>query len=313
MIALAANLVIAIAKLIAGLMSHSTAMLAEAAHSAADSLNEILLGIALRRSKKPAHHDHPLGHGREHFLWAFLAAIGSFLIGGCFSIAIAIRTLEHGAEMNHARIAWIVLVVAFIADGISWIQSLRQGKRQAAEYDRGFWDYLRRASDPTVRAVFVEDSAALIGIVIAAAGLLASQMTRSSRPDGIASLLIGILLTITAVGLARPLADFLVGRSMQREELQKLHAIVEASPAVERVVALQAAYTGPEEVVVAAKIHPRGEMSADEVARAMDDLDRQLRKEFRLVADVYLDLTNRRTESDEPRYDSSGNPHAEET
>jgi cation diffusion facilitator family transporter len=295
-IALAANLIIAIAKLIAGLMSHSTAMLAEAAHSLADSLNEVLLGISLRRAKQPAHQDHPLGHGREQFLWAFMAAIGSFLIGGCFSIGMAIRSLEKGTRMEKASIAWIVLAVSFIADGISLIQSVRHARRQAGEFRLPFWQYLRRASDPTVRAVVVEDSAALIGIVIAAIGLLASEMTKSSTPDGIASLLIGILLAITAVGLARPLADFLVGRSVHRDDLEKLHAILVGSPAVDGVVSLQAVYTGPEEVVVAAKIRPRTSMSTTELAAAMDELDRQLRAESSLVADVYLDLTTRRSE-----------------
>lgn len=295
-VALVANVVIAIAKLIAGLISHSTAMLAESAHSLADSLNEVLLGISVRRAKQPAHQDHPLGHGREQFLWAFMAAIGSFLIGGCFSIAVAIRSLEKGVRMERANIAWIVLAVSFIADGISLIQSVRHARRQAADFGLRFWEYLRRASDPTVRAVVVEDSAALIGIVIAAIGLVTSEVTKSSKPDGIASLLIGILLAITAVGLARPLADFLVGRSIHPDELEKLHAILAGSPAVDGVVSLQAVYTGPEEVVVAAKIRPRTTMETTEIARAMDELDRKLRAESSLVADVYLDLTTRRSQ-----------------
>jgi cation diffusion facilitator family transporter len=295
-IALAANLIIAIAKLVAGVISHSTAMLAEAAHSFADSLNEVLLGISIRRAKQPAHPDHPIGHGREQFLWAFMAAIGSFLIGGCFSIAVAIRSLETGAHMEKAHIAWIVLVVSFVADGISLLQSIRHARRQAADFGLSFWEYLRRASDPTVRAVVVEDSAALIGILIAAAGLVTSELTKSSKPDGIASLLIGILLAITAVGLARPLADFLVGRSVHRSDLEKLHAILVGSPAVDEVVSLQAVYTGPEEVVVAAKIRPRMTMSTSEIAQAMDELDRKLHAESSLVADVYLDLTTRQSE-----------------
>lgn len=292
-IALAANVLIAAAKLVAGLMSHSTAMLAEAAHSLADSLNEVLLGISVGRAKQPAHQDHPLGHGREQFLWAFLAAIGSFLIGGCFSIAMAIWTLEKNTRLESARIAWIVLAVSFVAEGASLVQSVRQTRRQAAEFQLNFREYLRRASDPTVRAVVVEDSAALIGILIAAAGLIFSETTKSSRPDAIASLLIGILLAITAIGLSRPLADFLVGRSIHRDQLEKLHAIVVASPAVAEVIALQAVYTGPEEVVVAAKIRPHMTMGAGELARAMDDLDHKLRAGSSLVADVYLDLTNR--------------------
>ena len=290
-IALAANVIIAIAKLAAGLISRSSAMIAESAHSFADSLNEVLLGIALRRARQPADVDHPFGHGREQFLWAFMAAIGSFLIGGCVSIALAIRTLEKGSEMQRPLIAWIVLAVSFVADGISWLQSLRQARRQAAEYKRSVWDYLRRASDPTVRAVVVEDSAALVGILIAAGGLLAAEITKSSTPDGVASLLIGILLAVTAIGLGRPLADFLVGRSVPIEQVEQLHTILASSPAVEEVVALQAVYVGPEEVVVAAKIHPSKSMQTEALTRAMDELDLKLRNAFPIVADVFLDLT----------------------
>ena len=266
-------------------------MLAESAHSFADSMNEVLLGISLRRARKPAHDEHPIGHGREQFLWAFLAAIGSFLIGGCVSVALAVRSLRVGNETTRPLLASIVLAISFIADGISWLQSLRQARRQAAEYQLGLWSYLVRASDPIVRAVFVEDAAALLGVLIAATGLLISQMTNSHTPDAIASLLIGILLALTAIGLARPLADFLVGRSLHPRQLEKLRTIVQASPAVKDIVSLQAVYTGPEEVIVAAKIRPVTTMSIEEVTRAMDELDRKLRAESQLVGDVYLDLT----------------------
>lgn len=271
-------------------------MLAEAAHSFADSLNEVLLGISMYRAKQPADATHPLGHARERFLWAFLAAIGSFLIGGCLSVGLAIRSLELGGETARPLIAWIVLAVSFAADATSWLQSMGQARRQAREYGRGVWSYLLRSSDPVVRAVVVEDSAALVGLVIAAAGLLLSELTRSNMPDAIASLLIGILLAITAFGLARPLADFLVGRSLPADHLQRLHAILAASPAVEQILSFHAVYSGPEEAIVAAKIHPAAGMNIGEVTRAMDDLDRKLRAESPLVADVYLDLTTQRAD-----------------
>src|SRR3954468_5834006 len=138
-IALAANVVIAIAKLITGLISGSTALLAEAAHSLADASNEVLLGISLHRSARPADDLHPLGHGRERFLWAFLAAIASFLIGGCFSVGIGIHQLTHGATLGNPTAAWIVLGVAFIGDGISLIQSLRQARSEAEERGWNVW------------------------------------------------------------------------------------------------------------------------------------------------------------------------------
>src|SRR5205085_4547056 len=159
---------------------------------------------------------------------------------------------------------------AFIADGISWLQGVRQARSDARERGRDLWFHLLRSSDPTVRAVVVEDSAALIGIVIAAGGLLLSHRLHSGRPDAIASLLIGVLMALTAFGLGRPLADFLVGKSLPPKLLAEIRDLISRDHAVEEIVALQAVYTGPEEVIVAAKIRPSPELSAEELTRAMD-------------------------------------------
>lgn len=296
-IALVANLVIAIAKLAAGFISHSTAMLAEAAHSFADTFNEVLLAVAMHRAKKPPDEVHPLGHGREQFLWALIAAIATFIVGGCFSVAMAIEQLRHGGKAGPPLAAWIVLAISFAADGASWIQGVRQARREAREAKRPFWSYLRHSSDPVVRAVVLEDSAALVGLLLAAGGLLITTITGNETADAIASLLIGILLGITAFAVARPLADFLVGRSLSADYVETLRRVLLASPAVEQVVTLQAVYIGPREVVVAAKIRPRTDVDAVSLTRAIDDLDAALREASSFVADVYLDITSAR----EPR------------
>jgi cation diffusion facilitator family transporter len=291
-IALAANVVIAIAKLISGLMSGSTALLAEAAHSLADASNEVLLGISLRRATAPADDLHPLGHGRERFLWAFMAAIASFLIGGCFSVGMAIRQLAHGEPLGNPTAAWIVLGVAFIGDGASLVQSLRQARSEAEERGWTLWFHVLRSSDPTVRAVVMEDGAALIGLVFAAIGLLLSHHFGSDRPDAIATLLIGLLMAATAFGLGRPLADFLVGKSLPRELLEEIHAVVDRDDAVEEILSLHAVYIGPEEVIVSAKVRPSPRLSVEELGRAMDNLDQALRETSPYVADVFIDVTS---------------------
>jgi cation diffusion facilitator family transporter len=301
-IALAANCVIAIAKLVVGIISGSTAMLAEAAHSFADSLNEVFLGISLHRAKRPADASHPFGHGRERFLWAFMAAIASFIIGGCLSIGLAIRQLESGGAMHDALYAWIVLAVSFVADGTSWLQSVKQARGEAKERGHGVWAHLRHSSEPLLRAIVVEDSAALIGLLIAAGGLLLSQILRNNKPDSIASLLIGVLLAVTAFGLARPLADFLVGRSLAADQVEALRAILAASPAIDEILSMQVVYVGPEEVIVAAKVHPSSSVTTDELSKAMDDLDHLLRKASPVVADVFLDVTAYRTGDAAPGY-----------
>jgi cation diffusion facilitator family transporter len=293
-VALLANLVVAAAKLAAGLTTGSAALLAEAAHSAADSVNELLLGLSLRRGRRPADALHPLGHGGARFLWAFVAAISSFLVGGCVSIALAVRELLAGVVVERYLIGWVVLAVAFAADGISLLQSLAQTRREAAQWGQSTSSFLRQTSDPTLRAIVVEDAAALIGLAIAAGGLLLHQFAGLANADAIAALLIGLLLAATAFGLARPLADLLIGRSMLPARLERVYAILEESPSIDEILSVQAVYGGPQEVIVAAKVHPAPGRTADELASALDGIDRALRQELPEVAEVFIDLTSHR-------------------
>ena len=299
-IALLSNVAIAVAKLIGGLLSGSTGLLAEAAHSAADTVNEICLAIGLYRDRRPTDVAHPLGHGRERFLWSFMAAIASFLIGGCLSIAMAVAQLRGHHPVPGGLLAWIVLAVSFMADGTSWLQSLRHARRQAKDYKLSIWHYILRSSDPVVRAVFFEDSAALIGLLVAASGLLLSRIFGTSVPDSLASLVIGLLLASTAIGVARPFADFLVGRSLPLPLLEELLAIVESDAAVEQVLSFRALYSGPEEVLVMAKVHPTAHINSEEFGRAMDALDHKIRLAFPVVADIFIDITANQIKDNPP-------------
>src|SRR6476661_6359232 len=219
-VALAANVFVAAAKFGAGLLTGSAALLAEAAHSGADSTNEVMLGLSLKRSRRPPDDEHPFGYGGLRFLWAFLAAISSFLIGGCLSVGLAINDLVHGSSVDDYLIAWIVLAIAALADGSALVQTLRQARREAALWGVSTIRFLRQTSDPTLRALAVEDAAALVGLSLAAAGLLVHELGGPASSDAIASLLIGLLLGVTAIGLAKPLADLLIGQSMQPERIE---------------------------------------------------------------------------------------------
>jgi cation diffusion facilitator family transporter len=290
-VALGANLVVAAAKLAAGLLTGSAALLAEAGHSLADSLNEVFLAVSLRRGNVPADLAHPLGHGRERFLWAFMAAIASFLIGGCLSIALGIQKLLAGGSESNLLVAWVVIAIALAAEGVSLLQSLRSLLREAEDRHESLWRCVVTSSDPTLRAVIVEDSAALVGLALAAIGLAASAVLGDGWPDAVASILIGLLLAATAFGLAWPLSDFLVGRSVTVEELGQMYAVLAASPAVEEVLALQAVYTGPDQVIVGAKVRPVSTLTIPELTRAMDEVDHAMREAFPPVADVFVDVT----------------------
>jgi cation diffusion facilitator family transporter len=292
LVAFAANLLVAAAKLAAGLITGSAALLAEAAHSIADSNNEVLLAVSFRRARRPPDAEHPFGYGGLRFLWAFLAAITSFVIGGCLSVGLAINDLVHGSSVDNYLIAWIVLAVAALADGSALVQTLRQARRDAAFWGVSTIGYLRHTSDPTLRALAVEDGAALVGLSLAAAGLLVHELGGPASSDAIASLLIGILLGVTAVGLAKPLADLLIGQSMRPERIELARRTLDQSPAIDEVRQLYAVHVAPQEVVLAAKVHPSPDLSADELAQAMDRLDTRLRAELPEVAEVFIDVTH---------------------
>jgi cation diffusion facilitator family transporter len=296
MFALAANLVVATAKLLAGLITGSSAMLAEAVHSTADSINEVLLGLSLRRSTRPADTEHPLGHGRVRFLWAFLAALSSFIVGGCVSIGLAIRDLATGSsELDKVFVAAVVLAVAAVADGLSLAQTLQQARREARSWGLSTATFLRKTSDPTLRAIAVEDGAALIGVALAGAGLLVPTLGGPAAADAIASLLIGLLLAATAVGLTRPLVDLLIGQSIPPPRLERAYAIVSDAPGIDQVLSIYAVHIGPQEALLAAKVHPSPGQSGDELARLLDELDQRLRRELPEIGEVFIDVTaNRR-------------------
>jgi cation diffusion facilitator family transporter len=297
-VAFVANLFVAAAKLAAGLITGSAALLAEAAHSLADSTNEVFLGISFRRARRPADAEHPFGYGGVRFLWAFLAAILSFLIGGCLSVGLAVNDLVHGNVIDKFLVAWIVLGIAALADGTALVQTMRQARREAALWDAPTIRYLRHTSDPTLRALAVEDTAALIGLGLAAAGLLVHELGGPASSDAIASLLIGLLLGLTAIGLARPLADLLIGQSVMPERLELARRTLEGSPAVDEVRQLYAVHVAPQEALLAAKVHPVADLDADELAEAMDELDSRLRAELPEIGEVFIDITSHREGGD---------------
>jgi cation diffusion facilitator family transporter len=292
-IALFANVVIAFAKLAAGLITGSSALLAEAAHSTADSTNEILLGLSLRRARRPADVRHPFGYGGTRFLWAFLAAILSFVVGGCVSIGLAVNQLIGATAVDQFLVGWIVLAIAFASDGTALLVSLATTRREAALWGQSTTLFLRETSDPTLRALVVEDTAALVGLALAGGGLFLHQVAGWTTADAIASLLIGALLAATAAGLARPLAELLIGQSIPPSRLEAAFRTVAASPSVESVLSIYAVHVAPQEAIIAAKVHPTSGQTGEQLALAMDELDGALRERLPEVAEVFIDVTSR--------------------
>ncbi|MFE9362193.1 cation diffusion facilitator family transporter [Streptomyces sp. NPDC006978] len=290
-VAAAANLGIALAKLVAGLISGSSAMLSEAAHSVADTVTEVMLLTALKRSEKPADEDHPLGYGPERYIWAMLAAVATFVGGAVFSLYDGIHTLLQGEELGDPLISYLVLAVAFLLEGFSLRTGVRQVRGEAARLRMPAPRYLRRTPDTAVKAVVMEDSAALAGLLLAAGGLLGGQLSGSGVWDGIASILIGVLLVYVAWVLCRSNAQLLIGRPLPADMRAGVREELLSVPHIVEVVELTTLIQGPSELLVAAKIDFRDAAKAAQIEWACEEAEQQLRERYPSIQRVHLDPT----------------------
>jgi cation diffusion facilitator family transporter len=288
-----ANLAIAVAKAVAGVLSGSAAVLAEAAHSVADTLTEVLLFVALRRGSRPADEDHPFGHGKSAYLWALLAATGTLVLGAGFAVSQGIRTIMAGSqEQGHYTVAYVVLAISFVLEGTSLLRAVRQLRRGAAQYRVTVLRFLRRTPDTTVKAVTAEDSAALVGLVLAALGLGLTQLTGSPIPDGVASILIGVLLAVVAMLLVRTNVSLIVGQSPSARLRDGIREEIESLSDVTRVLEVMAMFLGPESLLVAARVD-FAETSVTGLAASADEAERRLRARYPVITHVFLDPTPR--------------------
>jgi cation diffusion facilitator family transporter len=293
-VALAANLGIAVAKITAGLLSGSSAMLAEGAHSIADTTNQVFLLISLRLSRKPADETHPFGYGKERFFWSLLAAVGIFVSGAVFSIYEGVRGLLHGesAEAGYL-VAYAVLAVSFVLEGISWWRAFRQLRAEAHEAERGVVEHVRLSSDPTVKTVFSEDTAALVGLVLAAGGLALHQLTGQAYWDAGAAIAIGVLLAVVAYMLGRDTKEMLIGEAAPAVLRTAILHALERHAEVERVVEVRTMLVGPSAVLVAARLDMDDDLDAAGVEDSTDRIGAELQERFPDVVEVYLDVTSR--------------------
>src|SRR4249919_2966570 len=245
LVAFGANVLIAVAKSVAAVVTGSASILAEAAHSWADAGNEVFLMVANRRSRRPPDDAHPLGHGREAYVWSLFAALGLFVAGAAVSVTHGITELIHPEPAERFLVGYVVLALSFVLEGISFLQSVRQARSEAEPLQRDLIEHVLATSDPTLRAVFAEDSAALAGLVIAAAGPAAHQLTGSAVPDAVGSILVGLLLGVVAIVLINRNRRFLVGEEADpRVRSAAIRALLEM-PEVARVTYLRLEVVGP--------------------------------------------------------------------
>jgi cation diffusion facilitator family transporter len=292
LIAGAANLVVAVAKLIAGLLTGSSAMLAEAAHSTADTLDQAFLLASVHQSGRPADSRHPFGYGQERYFWSLLAAFGIFIAGAGFSVFEGLLALRRSGGGDYL-VAYVVLGISFIAEGISLLRASRQMRKEARDRDLELLDHVRSSRDTTVKTALFEDSAALIGLVLAAAGLILRQLTGSPVWDGSASIAIGVLLIVVAVKLGLDSKELLIGKSADQQTLARIRAEIEHAPGIDALLELLTMQLGPDDLIVAARVDLTDDVSAGQAEHFADEIDRRLAERLSMTPHVFIDPTRR--------------------
>ena len=242
--AIGANSIVAVAKLTAFAMTGSGAMLSEGIHSIADVANQCLLALGLSRSKRPADVDHPYGYDQERFVWALISAVGIFFLGCGVTVYHGVHSLLEGAEMHSSSIALGVLGFSFVIEGMSLLVAIRALQKEARARGLGLMEYVRGGSDPTGAAILLEDGAAVLGVVIAAACIGLGIVTGHSWWDGVGSILIGLLLGWVAIWLINKNRMALVGRGVPEEQRQQVMQILSNDPVVEHVADVKATMVG---------------------------------------------------------------------
>jgi cation diffusion facilitator family transporter len=285
------NLAIAVAKFVGGMLSHSSAMLSEAAHSVADTVTEVLLFVALKRGTKPPDRRHPFGYGRETYFWAFLASLCTFVVGAGFSIFQGVQTIIERKPEGSPLISYIVLAVSFVLEGSSLIKAVRQVRGSARRWRVTPSQYLKVTTDTTVKAVTFEDSAALVGLVLAALGLFLEQLTGDPIWDGVSAVAIGLLLIVVAASLSRANMSLLIGQSASPMIEGRLRAEIQDLEHVVDVPFLLTSVIGPGQLLVAAKVDFDDDVSAGDIERTADEAERRLVAHYEGVRYVFLDPT----------------------
>ncbi|MGI5380196.1 cation diffusion facilitator family transporter [Streptomyces sp. CA-251387] len=287
LVALAANLVIAVAKAVGGVVAQSPALLSEAAHSVADSMNEVFLLAALRRSRRPADARHPFGYGKERFFWSLLAAVGIFVMGGCFSFFQGFDALHGGSEEKFGGyVAGIVVLgVAFLAEGLSLVRALHQVRREG-----GLASGLR---DPALRTVLAEDATAVLGVTLAMTGMVLHMVTGQVVWEASASLAIGVLLVYVAYRLGRDARDQLIGQAADPEADARIRALLQAQPEIDSVEALFTMKTGLETALVAARVDLVPGLDSEQVEEVAVRIKRSIGHTVAEADQIFLDVTER--------------------
>ncbi len=288
--ALLGNLGVAIAKGIAAVLTGSGALLAETAHSIADSVNEGLLYFGVRQSERPPTNAHPFGFGKERYFWSLVVALSLFVAGGIFSLLEMWERLHTSHEVGDPTVGFVVLGVALLFESASLGVALRQARNRARAMDVTVARYVRDHDDPAVRVVLLEDSAAVLGLAFAAAGLALSVLTGNHRWDAIASGLIGVELIVVALFLAADARAFLIGEAAPQAVEDDMRQVLERHEDVERVMQLLTMRVGARRLLVVSRLSVRDDLAGGEIERLLVSLRGHLIDEFPRISEAFLEV-----------------------
>ena len=290
--ALVGNFLIALTKFIAFIMTGSSAMLSEGVHSVVDTGNQILLLYGLRRAGLPADERYPFGHGKEIYFWSFVVAIMIFGVGAGVSIYKGVHHIIHPASIQNPYLNYIVLALALIFEGAAWYFALTEFTKA-----KGKWGYLQavqRGKDPTMFVVLFEDSAALLGITAAFLGIYLSQITANAIFDGIASVIIGLILAGTAAWLAYETKGLLIGESANREVVRGIRQVVQTHDFIEHVNEILTMHMGPDFILLNLSVDFKDTVSARDLEKAIAGLDQAIKQKHPRIKRIFVEAEARR-------------------
>jgi cation diffusion facilitator family transporter len=295
--ALLANLGIAIAKFIGFLITASASLLAESIHSVADTGNQALLLLGGRRAQMAPTEEHPFGYGRERYFWAFVVALVLFSLGSVFAVFEGIEKIRHPHEVESLGVAIGILVLAMVLEGWSFRTAVRESRPLKGSL--GWWQFIRRAKQPELPVVLLEDFGALTGLVIALVAVSLSAVTGDAVWDGVGTLLIGVLLGVIAFVLAKEMKSLLIGESATPGERQKIEDAINGCDATVALIHLRTEHLGPDELLVGAKIDFGPSITASELAKSIDAVEVEIRDAVPAARLIYIEPDIQRLTEDE--------------
>ena len=285
--AMAANFAIAVTKFFAASVTGSSAMLSEGIHSVVDTGNELLLLLGIKLSKRPADDSHPFGYGQELYFWTLIVSLFIFAIGGGMSIYEGINHVRHPEPLTDPFWSYAVLGFAVVFEGYSWNVALQEFL--ATKTEDSFWDAIRASKDPTIFTILFEDTAALIGLFVAFAGVFSGHLLGNVYLDGVASIIIGVILCGVALLLAAESKGLLIGEGADAQTVAGIRKITNDDPAVDKVLKVLTLHFGPKEILLNLEIKFVKDLATEELAVAVERLEKSINGQYSEVKNIFIE------------------------